>query len=78
MAIPGPTSTVGDGVASPYPLPISVSGLTGTVTDVNLVLPGLTHSGPGDLDVLLVGPGGGKAPRDVRLVRHDRRRPGSP
>jgi subtilisin-like proprotein convertase family protein len=61
MAIPGPTSTVGDGVANPYPIPITVSGLTGQITDVNLVLPGLTHSGPSDLDVLLVAPSGAKA-----------------
>jgi subtilisin-like proprotein convertase family protein len=45
------------GLASPYPSDISVSG-TGTVTDVNVTLTGLTHTFPDDVGVLLVGPGG--------------------
>jgi len=44
--------------ASPYPSQISVSGLTGTVTDVNVTLTGLSHTFPDDVAVLLVGPGG--------------------
>jgi large repetitive protein len=44
------------GTAEPYPSQITVSGLRGTITDVNLKLRGYSHSFPGDVDVLLVGP----------------------
>ncbi len=46
------------GAATPYPSTISVSGLTGTVTDVNVTLTGYQHPSPEDVDVLLVGPTG--------------------
>ncbi|MGH9947990.1 MAG: M36 family metallopeptidase [Pyrinomonadaceae bacterium] len=47
------------GPASPYPSNIVVSGLTGNkLITVNLI--GVTHTFPGDLDFLLVGPGGQK------------------
>jgi subtilisin-like proprotein convertase family protein len=46
--------------ATPYPSTIAVSGLTGTITDVDVTLTNLTHSEIGDVDVLLVGPGGQK------------------
>jgi hypothetical protein len=42
------------GTAEPYPSQITVSGLRGTITDVNLKLRGYSHSFPGDVDVLLV------------------------
>jgi len=57
---PGTTS----GPAAPYPSTISVSGLPGTIVDVNVVLNGLSHTFPADIDVLLVGPGG----QDVVLM----------
>jgi Ca2+-binding RTX toxin-like protein len=44
--------------ASPYPSNIVVSGLTGTVTDVNVTLCGLSATFPSDVDLLLVAPGG--------------------
>src|SRR5262249_36986738 len=44
--------------ASPYPSNIVVSGLAGTVTDINVTLRGFTHDYPKAADVLLVGPGG--------------------
>lgn len=43
---------------SPYPSSIVASGLTGTVSDVNVTLRGMNHF-PGDFEILLVGPGGG-------------------
>jgi hypothetical protein len=53
------TLTSGNGVnASPYPSPITVSGMSGTLTKVTLTLHGLTHPAPEDLDMLLVGPNG--------------------
>ncbi len=48
------------GNASPYPSSITVSGLTGTIIDVNVTLSGLSHTWPDDVAVLLVGPGGQK------------------
>jgi hypothetical protein len=49
------------GKASPYPSQITVSGLSGTATDVNVTLMGLNHAMFTDeVDVLLVGPGGQK------------------
>lgn len=52
-----PTTSVG--VGSPYPSTINVTGLTGNKT-IKVELTGLTHTYPGDLDFLLVGPGGQK------------------
>lgn len=51
-------STTTPHAASPYPSNISVSGLTGQITDVNVVLSNLSHTFPDDIDILLVGPGG--------------------
>jgi subtilisin-like proprotein convertase family protein len=46
-----------DGPATPYPSSITYSGLPGaSITDVNVVLTGLTHTEADDLDLLLVGP----------------------
>ncbi|HEX2275021.1 MAG TPA: hypothetical protein VHG90_14205 [Acidimicrobiales bacterium] len=43
---------------TPYPSNITVSGLAGTITDVNVTLNGFTHVRPEDIDVLLVAPDG--------------------
>ncbi|MDQ6796924.1 MAG: Ig-like domain repeat protein [Actinomycetota bacterium] len=43
--------------ATPYPSPITVSGLTGTVSDVNVTLRGIGNDWGGDLEIFLVGPG---------------------
>ena len=48
----------GRGPADPYPSTCSISGLSGTITDVNLVLNDLSHTWPDDIDILLVGPQG--------------------
>ena len=45
------------GTATPYPSPISVSGL-GNVTRATVTLFNLSHTYPADLEMLLVGPGG--------------------
>ena len=54
-----PTSGT-EGIGSPYPSTIDVFGLTGTVTDINVTINGLSHTFPDDIDILLVGPGGQK------------------
>ena len=46
------------GPAAPYPSNITVSGVTGTITDVNVTLSGFSHTFPADVGVLLVGPTG--------------------
>ena len=40
----------GRGVASIYPTPITVSGLSGTVSDINVTITGITTTRPRDLD----------------------------
>lgn len=46
------------GEAGPYPSTINVSGMAGSVTDVNVTIVSLSHTYPDDLDVVLVGPQG--------------------
>lgn len=47
------------GATTPYPSNIAVSGITqNAVTRVVVLLNGLSHNYPADLDVMLVGPGG--------------------
>lgn len=48
------------GVGSIYPSPINVTGLSGTVSDVNVTLTGITAPRPRNLDFLLVAPTGQK------------------
>jgi subtilisin-like proprotein convertase family protein len=49
-----------EGIADPYPSIINVSGLSGTIGDVNVTISGFSHTFPDDIDMLLVGPGGQK------------------
>ncbi len=44
--------------ASPYPSSITVSGMTGLISDVNVHLFGVNHDFARDIDILLVGPTG--------------------
>ena len=46
------------GVGAPYPSAVTLSGLSGAITDVDITLTGLSHTFPDDLDVLLVSPQG--------------------
>src|SRR5512133_11959 len=46
--------------ATPYPSPITVSGITGTVGMVRVKLNNASHTWSGDIGVLLVGPQGQK------------------
>lgn len=46
------------GPASPYPSEINLTGLEGTITDVEVNIQGLTHSVPDDVDLLLASPSG--------------------
>ncbi|MFN2444780.1 MAG: proprotein convertase P-domain-containing protein [Vicinamibacterales bacterium] len=57
VAVPA-TGTLGN--AGPYPLNLVVSGFTGTIGRLAVRLHDVSHTFPGDLDVLLVGPGGQK------------------
>lgn len=50
------------GAATPYPSNISVSGLTGVVTNVTVDVFGLSHTFPDDIDILLVSPSGKAVP----------------
>jgi hypothetical protein len=53
-----PISIPDSGQATPYPATINVSGLSGTITDVDVTLGGVSHTWPDDVSALLVGPGG--------------------
>lgn len=45
----------------PYPSTLTVSGAADRITDVNVLLNGVTHTSPSDIDLLLVGPAGQQA-----------------
>jgi hypothetical protein len=53
-----PLTIPASGPASLYPSPITVSGYTGTITDVTITLTGFTHSYTDDLAAVVTGPGG--------------------
>ena len=49
------------GAATPYPSTIAVSGAQGTIQGMSVKLKGLSHTFPGDLDIMLVAPNGAHA-----------------
>ncbi|HEX8385867.1 MAG TPA: choice-of-anchor D domain-containing protein, partial [Rubricoccaceae bacterium] len=57
----GTPISIPDGPASPYPATITVSGVNGTIADLNVRLVGLSHTFPGDIDMFLAGPTGAKS-----------------
>ncbi|HEV2842921.1 MAG TPA: proprotein convertase P-domain-containing protein [Chthoniobacterales bacterium] len=56
-----PITTPDSGQASLYPSTIVTSGIAGKVIGVRVQLNNISHSFPGDYDILLVGPGGQSA-----------------
>src|SRR5436190_646931 len=46
--------------ATPFPSPISVAGMVGTITKITVTLNDINHPRPDDLEILLVGPTGKK------------------
>jgi Ca2+-binding RTX toxin-like protein len=58
VPLPPPGPNPPPWIATPYPSNITVSGLTGTITDLNVNLNGFASDSPSDLDFLLVGPQG--------------------
>jgi subtilisin-like proprotein convertase family protein len=58
FANPASISIPNSGAATPYPSSINVSGISGTVTKVTASISGLSHTFPGDIDILLAGPAG--------------------
>jgi len=61
ITLPNGAPGTTNGVAGPYPKPLAIAGVPGTITSLSVRLDGLTHTFPGDLDMLLVGPGGQRA-----------------
>ncbi|HYG24556.1 MAG TPA: zinc-dependent metalloprotease family protein [Verrucomicrobiae bacterium] len=53
-----------DGLGSPYPSTIVVSGIEGSVFHATVSVLGLWHTWPSDIDAVLVGPGG----QSVKLI----------
>jgi subtilisin-like proprotein convertase family protein len=53
---PAPIRIFDFSTASPYPSNITVSGMTGTITDVNVRINNLSHTFPDDIAFLLVSP----------------------
>jgi hypothetical protein len=60
---PNPTRIVinGAGPAEPYPSTINISNLPKRLYDVNVILRGLRHGRPDDIDIMLLAPNGARA-----------------
>lgn len=60
ITIPAGAPGATQGTAAPYPSTITVSGMSGPITHVEVTLNHVGHTSMADIDVLLVGPGGQK------------------
>ena len=60
-AAPNPPYLTGSGPAKPYPSVIAVSNFVGLLGKVTVTLSNVNHTFPGDMNVLLVAPGGAKS-----------------
>jgi extracellular elastinolytic metalloproteinase len=58
FCVTAPITIPSSGAGSPYPSANTVSGIGTSVSDVNVLLNGLSHTWPDDIDILLVGPQG--------------------
>jgi hypothetical protein len=62
---PNPITVPGTGTGpasgSPYPSTINVTNVTSVISKVTVKIENLSHTFPGDIDILLVGPGGQNA-----------------
>lgn len=58
ISIPGPLAPWEPGPADPFPSPIEVAGLSGVVTDVNVLIPSFSHGWPPDVNIVLESPSG--------------------
>lgn len=58
ISVPAPGAANQIGPATPYPSTVSVSGMAGLTTDVQVTLHGVTHGILNDIDALLVSPSG--------------------
>ncbi|HLA63982.1 MAG TPA: T9SS type A sorting domain-containing protein [Rhodothermales bacterium] len=56
ILLPGTGTAAGNG--APYPSDITVGGMSGVISDVNVTIRDFSHMWPQDVDVLLVSPGG--------------------
>jgi hypothetical protein len=57
---PAPITINDAGAANPYPSNITVSGVSGAITNVTVSIAGFNHTFPSDVDMLLVSPTGAK------------------
>lgn len=55
---PAPITIPVSGPGNPFPSFVTVSGLSGVVTDVNVTISGFSHTRPDDVQIVLAGPGG--------------------
>ncbi len=55
---PTPIAIPSTGTASPYPSSVSIAGLAGSVTDLNVTIHNFSHTFPNDVGIVLVGPTG--------------------
>lgn len=61
ISIPAGAPGTTNGPADPYPATITVSGMPGSVQKVTVTIASWSHTFPGDVGLLLVGPGGESA-----------------